>query len=74
MLSMSRCQKHGICKHETRLVCSECAAENSGTQPRGKTFPNCRISWEDLPTNNTLSSYPKLVNMNIPLCQNFLPT
>ena len=33
MLSMSRCKKHGICKHESRLVCSECAAENSGTQP-----------------------------------------
>jgi len=33
MLSMARCKTHGICKHETRSVCSLCAAENSCTQP-----------------------------------------
>jgi hypothetical protein len=33
MLSMARCKKHGICKHESSVVCSECAAENRCTQP-----------------------------------------
>ena len=32
MIPMSRCKKHGICKHETKVVCTLCAAENSGTQ------------------------------------------
>ena len=33
MFPMSRCEKHGICKHETKVVCSLCAAENSGNHP-----------------------------------------
>jgi hypothetical protein len=61
MLKMSRCKKHGICKHKTITVCELCATENCGTQPTAKQQPQPKMpsdsDWYDFACSMGIAPY-----------------